>query len=413
MKVLISAYACEPGRGSEPGVGWNWGKQAARFHEVWVLTRANNRAAIEAELLRHPDRALHFSYVDLPRWASFWKRGGKGLHLYYCLWQVAAYLRAKKLHAQIGFQLCHHLTFGNFWLPTLLWRLPVPLVWGPLGGYESVPRPFWKLFSFRAQALESIRSLLQFCACHLDPNSRKTSQKASLIIGRTAVTSALFSRDYPDKVLTLVETGIDRLQLENAPAPPQRAPGSGGLQVLMVGRLIHWKGFALGIAAFQKLAAQDRQATLQVIGSGPEEASLRRLAARAGLAHRVVFHGQLPHGELAGHYENADLFLYPSLKDAGAWVVFEAMACGLPVICFDYAGPGEIVTDCCGIKIAPGHPEQAVAGFAAALLCLAKESGLRKILGDGARKRLAQFVWEKKGDCIAELYARAAGEPRR
>ena len=50
LKILISAYACEPDKGSEPGVGWNWAKQISRFHEVWVITRKNNRPSIEKEL---------------------------------------------------------------------------------------------------------------------------------------------------------------------------------------------------------------------------------------------------------------------------------------------------------------------------------------------------------------------------
>jgi hypothetical protein len=43
LKVLVSAYACEPNRGSEPEVGWQWIQQLARFYEVWIITRANNR----------------------------------------------------------------------------------------------------------------------------------------------------------------------------------------------------------------------------------------------------------------------------------------------------------------------------------------------------------------------------------
>ena len=54
MKVLVSAYACEPGKGSEPGVGWQWVRQIARFHDTWVITRANNREKIEADLLQRP-----------------------------------------------------------------------------------------------------------------------------------------------------------------------------------------------------------------------------------------------------------------------------------------------------------------------------------------------------------------------
>ena len=69
MRILVSAYACSPGFGSEQGVGWNRALQLARFHEVWVVTRSKNRAAIEAALAREPRPNLHFLYQDLPRWA--------------------------------------------------------------------------------------------------------------------------------------------------------------------------------------------------------------------------------------------------------------------------------------------------------------------------------------------------------
>ena len=73
-RVLLSAYACEPVKGSEPGVGWNWVRQLSQFAEVWVLTRANNRNSIEAAIAEHPLPHVHFVYYDLPRWMSFWKR---------------------------------------------------------------------------------------------------------------------------------------------------------------------------------------------------------------------------------------------------------------------------------------------------------------------------------------------------
>ena len=113
MRVIASAYACEPEKGSEPGVGWNWARQIARFHEVWVITRKNNRAAIEAALAKEAVSNVHWVYFDLPRWASFWKKNRRGVHLYYYLWQIGAYLRVRKLHREFCFQLAHHLTFAN------------------------------------------------------------------------------------------------------------------------------------------------------------------------------------------------------------------------------------------------------------------------------------------------------------
>ena len=97
MKVLVSAYACEPGKGSEPEVGWQWVNQIARFHETWVITRANNREAIEKALTKSPINNLHFVYVDLPEWARFWKKGRSGVHLYYYLWQFIAYRKARNI----------------------------------------------------------------------------------------------------------------------------------------------------------------------------------------------------------------------------------------------------------------------------------------------------------------------------
>ena len=97
MKLLLSAYACEPGLGSEPGVGWNSVLQAARFHEVWVLTREVNRKGIEqANAAAQPAR-VHFVYIDLPSGLRFWKKGRRGLYLYYYLWQILAYRRAARL----------------------------------------------------------------------------------------------------------------------------------------------------------------------------------------------------------------------------------------------------------------------------------------------------------------------------
>src|SRR5262245_59573007 len=113
LQVLISAYACEPDKGSEPGVGWNWVLQAARFHELWVLTRANNRDAIEHACARQPTPQVHWHYLDLPSWVRLWKRGARGLHPYYYVWQLQAYGVARRLHAQVHFDVAHHLTFGN------------------------------------------------------------------------------------------------------------------------------------------------------------------------------------------------------------------------------------------------------------------------------------------------------------
>ena len=126
LRVLVSAYACEPDCGSEPGVGWNCVRQVGRFHEAWVITRANNRGSIEGALAMDPSPNLHFVYFDLPHWMRFWKKGRRGINLYYYLWQIGAYLTGRKLHRDLRFDLAHHVTFAKYWIPSFLPLLPVP-----------------------------------------------------------------------------------------------------------------------------------------------------------------------------------------------------------------------------------------------------------------------------------------------
>ena len=97
MKVLLSAYACEPNKGSEPGIGWHWVLEVTRLgHDVWVLTRANNRETIERASPGLPN--LHIVYHDPPAWVARLKKKGPFLQLYYAWWQWSAYRRARQLH---------------------------------------------------------------------------------------------------------------------------------------------------------------------------------------------------------------------------------------------------------------------------------------------------------------------------
>jgi len=160
-------------------VGWNWVKHLAKSEDVWVLTRANNRGPIERALAKEPLERARFIYYDLPRYLSFWKKQHRGIRLYYYLWQIGAYLRVRKLHREIHFDVAHHITFVKYWMPCLLVLLPVPLIWGPVGGGESMPRAFRRGLSGRGRLYETLRDIARSIG-EYDPLVRLTARRAAL-----------------------------------------------------------------------------------------------------------------------------------------------------------------------------------------------------------------------------------------
>ena len=203
----MSAYACEPGEGSEPGVGWNWAIELAKKHNVIVITRENNRGKIEIEYSKEQYPNLLFYYCDVPKCLSFWKKGQKGVHLYYFLWQIYCYKLAKKIIKEFSIDYTLAVTFGNIWMPSFMYKLPCKFIWGPLGGGEGVPRKLWSHLTKKQRMIERVRHLNMIFPL-TNPWKNVAIRKACLLIVRTNDTLACISPRYRNKCQLMIETGI-------------------------------------------------------------------------------------------------------------------------------------------------------------------------------------------------------------
>jgi glycosyltransferase involved in cell wall biosynthesis len=409
MRILLSAYACEPRKGSEPGVGWNTAGALAGYHEIWVLTRANNRPAIERELAHASGSItrLRFVYYDLPRWAGWWKRGMRGVHLYYYLWQLGAYFTARRLHREIGFDLVHHITFGKHWVPSLLALLPVPFVWGPVGGGESTPKAFRGDFSFPGKIYEGLRDVGRWLGEH-DHLVRLTARRSLLALAKTDTTAERLRRLGASNVRVLSDAGLPLTEMNDLARRP--AANDHPVRFISIGNLLELKGFHLGLRAFARGDLED--AEYWIVGDGPARWRLQDLAERLGCGARIKFWGRLPRDETLRRLAESHVLVHPSLHESGGWVCVEAMAMGRPVICFDLGGPGTQVTEQAGVKVQARHPEQAVRDFAEAMCRLARDPQLRQRMGEAGRLRSrAAYGWEGKGEFLDTMYRRVTTSP--
>ena len=394
MKILLSAYACEPNKGSEPSVGWHWAIELTKLgHEVWVLTRANNAPVIKSEFQekQQPDN-LHFIYYDLPQWIRCFKRGNRGIYLYYLLWQWGAYKTAKKIHSREQLDLVHHVTFVSVRQPSLMGNLRIPFIFGPVAGGETAP---WRLrfhYGLRGFLVDAIRDIANFFVKY-DPMMWFTFLQSNKIHVTSEQSKRLIPSCFHPKVKVHLAIALDTQET----IKPLIVHKHNCFRVLYIGRFLYWKGMGLGLQAFAKLIEQVPNAQLTMVGKGPYKERLHSLAVKLNIADKIDWIAWMKNTELTELYQHHDVFLFPSLHDSGGMVVLEALAHGLPVICFDLGGPGMIVDNSCGIKIKTKRKSEntIIINLSQALIDLYHDENLLLRLSNGAKKRVSEYSWQQ------------------
>ena len=155
----------------------------------------------------------------------------------------------------------------------------------------------------------------------------------------------------------------------------------------------------------------DLPVVLDVVGDGFDRAACELLASKLGVADRVVFHGWKSRDQVDDFYRAADIFVFPSYREPGGNVPFEAMGYGLPLVVSDRGGPGSTVDETCGIRVASVTPDQYAQDVAKAIRRLVEDRDFRLSLGDGARRRVADVgLWDRKFDHLDLLFAGVLGK---
>ena len=362
LRICLSLYACEPNRGSEPGVGWAWALGMAKRHETWVLTRANNRDVIEAELDRlevPAEERPHFVWVDLPRWVQrLKKRGVIPVGFYYLLWQFAARRAWDK--TGICVDIIHHVTFCSYFVPGVWWHRKEKVVIGPMGGAAVCPFRLLRVFRLRERPGEWLHGLL-----------RKRWWFAPLyVLGRRNADAIMFTeRDLLRRLdgSSACETVLLDVAVPRELETPVQESVQRKRQFLWAGLLVGRKGCEIAIRAFaQTFAGQTNAPVLKICGDGPYRARLQNLARRLSVSDHVIFAGTLPQNALWREMRTSLALVFTSVRDTCGTVSIESLACGTPLVCFRHQGVAEIVDDTCGIAVEPRSYDNAVADFAAA-----------------------------------------------
>ncbi len=359
-RIFVSAYACEPGLGSEIGVGWHWVLEMSKYFDLWVLTRRSNMPNINAWLAENPDFSnINFIYYDLPKWARFWKKGLRGVRLYYILWQLCSNNIVKRTMIENNISIFHHLTYGNALWNVSRYGSKQTFIWGPVGGLETIPENFSRHYDTKCRIIEKFRRFAVACA-KLNVGFYYRCKQADIILCKTEHTLKRIPQRFAAKAILFTDVAADVIahsdaainmaadvtahsDIINGSNPPAAHNASSNsidkaINFISVGRLDAWRGFDLVLEAFALARKQNNLLTLTIVGDGNDKSRLLSIVDKLDISSSVSFTGNVPMSEYKSLMHTADVVVNASLKEGAVTVSFDAVSLGKPLICLDTTG---------------------------------------------------------------------------
>ncbi len=409
-RVLVIAEAANPEWVSVPLVGWCLAEALTRVADVHLVTQVRNREAIlatgwregreftciDSEAVARPVYAVREAVRRIT--GAGWTAATAVASLTYPYFEHLLWRRFEPALRAGAFDLVHRVTPLSPTTPSIiaarLKRLGVPFLWGPINGGVPWPDAFGHVQRQEGEWLSSVRGLHR-----LLPGARATRRDAAAILVGSRDTWGQLAGHH-DRCVYLPENAVDparfRARADQAGPPP--------LRLAFVGRLVPYKGCDLVLDAAAGLL-RSGQATLDVIGDGPERARLEAKVAALGVGGAVRLEGWVAHTAMAERLARSQVLAFPSIREFGGGVVLEAMASGLVPVVVDYAGPAEHVTPATGFRVPLGSPAEITARLRVVLEGLVADPAARAGLAARGLERVAAlYTWDARAAQVRKVY---------
>ena len=394
MNYLISAYSVNPYKGSEDSIGWNWVLQYEKNYKegdrIILLTKKFNekdtRKGLEEFNIQHVELVI----VDVPDALNWFREKHSAFHhMYYILWQHWAWLWVK--HSGIRFDVIHHVTMNDYRIPSEMYKAKgAKVIWGPMGGAQVTPRPL-KVYE-KNQLVASFREFVNK-SCSWNPFYKKALRAYYKIYCINNETQKQISRIVGKDVPLMPELAL-RDEYKNLPI---RKGNNDILKIVFVGRLIGKKGIAFLVDALS-LMPTDMNWELLIFGDGDDHALIEKQIADSGIGKNVKLMGNRPLNQIAEAYQQADVFVLPSLRETSGNVLLEAMAYAVPIVAFDTSFCRLLKEVDCGVFV---NTDQALEGikedWCKAIVTLGQDKELAKQMGlNGYKYVNSKLTWDEK-----------------
>ena len=407
LRLLVLAPDCNPDSICGPLISYSQAEALARLHDVTLAVRSPYEDAVRRQ--QAPFQALEV--VRLPWLERIYAWSLR--HIFQNNYNNQA-LTAFGYPFAIAFEwavwrrMRNRIAYGQFdavlrlmpitaVLPSpfafFLRKGPIPFIVGPING--GLPfLPGFTQADNQKQWISGLRKLYRFL-----PFARSTYCDAAAIMAGSSQTYAEFAT-YRDKLFFLPENGVSRSLCSTSRRSP--APGA-KLELIFIGSLIPFKACDLALRAAASVL-RGGLARFTVIGDGSERERLQKLAKDLGIENSVSFCGFLSHAETMQRLRMADIMVFPSVREFGGAVVFEALATGTVPIVADFGGPGDIVRPEFGYKVILTNEADVVSQMERILVSLAADRNLLEHLRvKGMSYAQERLTWDAKARILTQI----------
>ena len=409
MKVLVSAIACDPFGGSEGGIGWRIAEAISCDHEVFVMTSPRHRDNWEAARLKGlvPD-SMKVRFIGNCRpWHRNRFRARIQSWKDYLNFSELQLEEARRWVAEECLDLAHQVTYASWRVPSPLWKLSIPFVWGPVGGAARIPRAFYPMLSLPAMAFEAAREL----SSRMGVRRRaflECVEGCDLVLPANHETAEFLAKFRGDKPMQRLWSGyLSDRQLGKLSRPSETPRGKGEiLRIFAGGNLEGRKGVLLALRALAVAKTKGVKFHYLLAGGGPEVPKLKAEAERLGLdGSEVEFHPGFQGDAYVRSLQEAEVYLLPSFRETTPVTLLEAMAAGCFPIVANSSAAGEVVTRYGGEAVAAETIGELVDGLADAIVRVWRERPLLESRTKGISENVARaFSKDLFREKLAEAY---------
>ncbi len=405
FSILINAYACSPGMGSEPGMAWNWCINLAKYCELHIITEGEFRDKIEAVLPELPQgKNMHFYYnpvSDKVR-KMCWNQGDWRFYRYYRKWQWKTYLIAKEICVHERIDIIHQLNMIGFREPGYLWKIEnIPFVWGPIGGLKLFPLAYLRGAGWKLKVFNRVKNIISILQLKHSSRVDKALRHSKILISSIPDSYMMIKKYKGLESVIIPETGCYvREEVERSVETCTNSK----MRVLWVGKFDFRKQLGLAIRTIAEI--RDLNIELVVCGTG-NDAQVKyymQLAEDLDVSRLIDWKGRIDNTDVLREMRNADLFFFTSVSDDTSTVVMEAISNGLPVLCFDACGFGYVVNNMVGMKATLSTPDDSVFDFKEKIKYLYEHRDILYRLSQGCKQRQEELSWDNKAKQVVELY---------